>query len=292
MSIVVATLDRLTDVRRLLQAAPYRYLDMGAEDISILLAQGHSAVGEEGGRLWGVLGVQIEDRPLTLAPDAPTRAYVRALAVQRPMRPGPALRALLSLVQSGLDDHAPGVQLICYGSDLWLNQTLSENGFVETEQVQFFELDRLARRAAALPSSLPDVRFTPGHPDELAELARLDAAAFPPLWHFGPRDLLEMLMRCRVQLAWCNGTLVGYTAVCTNSRVEAQLARLAVHPTQQGRGVGRALLSEAILYAAEEFGRLVLNTQTTNQRSQKLYRGFGFRPIGVPVPVLVKVIIC
>jgi ribosomal protein S18 acetylase RimI-like enzyme len=84
--------------------------------------------------------------------------------------------------------------------------------------------------------------------------------------------------------------LAGYTAVCANSRSEAQLARLAVHPTYQGRGVGRALLADTIVYAAQEFDRLVLNTQTTNHRSQKLYAGFGFRPIGLSVPVLAQLL--
>jgi ribosomal protein S18 acetylase RimI-like enzyme len=119
-------------------------------------------------------------------------------------------------------------------------------------------------------------------------LAGLDAAAFPPLWHFGVKDLFEMLMRCRVQLAWWQGQLAGYAALCANNRSEGQLARLAVHPSFQGRGIGRALLADAITYAAQEFAVLVLNTQVTNTRSQTLYRGFGFRAIGLPVAVLAR----
>ncbi|MCC6169607.1 MAG: GNAT family N-acetyltransferase [Caldilineaceae bacterium] len=288
MSIAAATPADLNPVRRLLQTAAYCYLDIGAEDLSVLLAQTHSTLGQEQGKLWGFFGVQQEDRPATLPAAAPTRAYVRALAVQRPMRPGPALQALLGPVQEQLAGAVPGVQMICYGAEVWVHQTLTENGFAEVERVQFFELDRLPQRAAALPPGPPQVQITPGHPDYLADLARLDAGAFAPLWHFGPKDLLEMLMRCRVQLAWWEGVLAGYTAVCANSRSEAQLARLAVHPDYQGRGVGRTLLGDSISYAAQEFDRLVLNTQTTNQRSQKLYLGFGFRPIGLSVPVLVR----
>jgi ribosomal protein S18 acetylase RimI-like enzyme len=290
MPIAAATLADLSPVRHLLQTATYCYVDIGAEDVAVLLAQAHSTLGQENGKLWGVLGVQQEERPVTLPAAAPTRAYLRVLAVQRPMRPGPSLQALLAPVQEQFAGSAPGVQLICYGAEPWVHQTLTENGFAEVEQVQFFELDRLSQRAAALPPGPAQLQITPGRPDYLAELARLDAAAFSPLWHFGPKDLLEMLMRCRVQLAWWDGVLAGYTAVCANSRSEAQLARLAVHPDYQGRGVGRALLGDTILYAAQEFHRLVLNTQTTNQRSQKLYLGFGFRPIGLSVPVLVRLL--
>ena len=59
-----------------------------------------------------------------------------------------------------------------------------------------------------------------------------------------------------------------------------------VHPDYQGKGIGRALLSEAVRYAAGEFTVLVLNTQVNNNRSQTLYRGFGFRPIGMALSVL------
>ena len=59
-----------------------------------------------------------------------------------------------------------------------------------------------------------------------------------------------------------------------------------MHPSYQGRGIGRALLSDAIRYAAGEFSVLVLNTQINNNRSQSLYRGLGFRPIGTSLAVL------
>ena len=114
----------------------------------------------------------------------------------------------------------------------------------------------------------------------------VDAATFDPLWHFGRRDLFELLMRGRMQVAWWEGQMVGYNAVCANSQSEGQLARLAVHPNFQGRGIGRALVSDAIRYAAGEFSVLVLNTQINNNRSQSLYRGLGFRPIGMSLAVL------
>ncbi|HXF64596.1 MAG TPA: GNAT family N-acetyltransferase [Caldilineaceae bacterium] len=288
MPVVKASLLHLVGVRRLLKEAFYRYVDAGAEDLPHLLAHASGAVGEENGRAWGFLSVQLEDRPSTLPPDAPTRAYLKVLAALRPFHPGDTLRRLLPLVEAQFGRQPGGVQIISYGADHWLEPALLAAGFVEVERVQFYQLDRLARRVEGLPPLPPLLNLTPGHPDFLDELARLDAAAFPPLWHFGTKDLFELLMRGRVQLAWRQGVLAGYSAICANSSSEGQLARLAVHPDFQGQGIGRGLLSDAVAYAANEFSVLILNTQLTNTRSQTLYKGFGFRPIGAPVPVLAR----
>jgi ribosomal-protein-alanine N-acetyltransferase len=98
------------------------------------------------------------------------------------------------------------------------------------------------------------------------------------------------LIRCRVQFAWWQDRLAGYSALCANSRSEGQLARLAVHPDLQGRGIGRALVTDAIAYAGGEYRTLVLNTQTHNTRSQALYRRLGFRAVGTPMPVLARLV--
>ncbi len=61
----------------------------------------------------------------------------------------------------------------------------------------------------------------------------------------------------------------------------AHINRIAVHPDQQGHGIGTLLLRNALptlwQYGAE---RVTLNTQTDNRYSQRLYRRFGFEPTG------------
>lgn len=292
MPIVPATATHLTAIKYLLDHGPYRYLDLGAEDLPALMQRGANAVGEDGGSIWGFLGIQVEERPATMPADAPTRAYLRGVALGRGRRPGQDVSQLLAAVTPLLAAHPDNgdaaVQMLAYGTEWWLTAALFGAGFAEIEAVQFYQMDRLRARRDHLPANLPGVHFSPGRPDYLDTLARLDAAAFPPLWHFGRRDLFEMLMRCRVQLAWWEGRLAGYTALCANSRREGQLARIAVHPDLQGYGIGRALLADAVQYAADFYNVLVLNTQTTNERAQRLYRSFGFAPLGAPVAVLAR----
>jgi GNAT superfamily N-acetyltransferase len=288
MPLLRATHHHLAAINQLLQNAYYRYVDMGMEDLPGLIDRAQSAVGVEqsmGGRVWGFLGVQVEERPLTMPAHAPTRGHVRAVAFQHNRPPEIELGRLLGLIVQDQPGTYP-VQYLCYGAEFWLSKALQEAGFGQVEAVQFYQLDRLRSRVQHLPPPPPELSFTPLYPAQLDELAILDAATFDPLWHFGRRDLFELLMRGRMQVAWWEGIMVGYNAVCANSQNEAQLARLAVHPNFQGRGIGRALLSDAIRYAAGEFSVLVLNTQINNSRSQSLYRGLGFRPIGASLSVL------
>jgi ribosomal protein S18 acetylase RimI-like enzyme len=287
MPLFKATANDLTAISQLLQNAYYRYVDMGMEDLPGLINNGTAAVGVEQsqGRIWGFLGVQVEERPLTMPSHAPSRAHLRAVAFQHNHPPEVELGRLMGLIVQ--EQQQPySMQYLCYGAEYWLSKSLKEAGFEQVEAVQFYQLDRLRSRLHSLPPTPADISFTALSPAQLDELAILDAATFDPLWHFGRRDLFELLMRGRMQVAWWEGQMVGYSAVCANSISEGQLARLAVHPNFQKRGIGGALLSDAIHYAAGEFSVLVLNTQINNNRSQSLYRSFGFRPIGMALPVL------
>lgn len=287
MPLLRATSNHLVAINQLLQSAHYRYVDMGMEDLPGLINKFQAIVGLEQsqGRAWGFLGVQVEERPLTMRAYAPTRAHLRAVAFQHNHPPEIELGRLLTLILQEQAEPNP-VQYLCYGAEYWLSTALHEAGFSQVEAVQFYQLDRLRSRLSSLPPTPSELIFTPLYPAQIDELAILDAATFDPLWHFGRRDLFELLIRGRMQVAWWAGRMVGYSAVCANSASEGQLARLAVHPDYQGHGVGRALLSDSIRYAAGEFTVLVLNTQVNNERSQALYRGFGFRPIGIALSVL------
>jgi ribosomal-protein-alanine N-acetyltransferase len=167
---------------------------------------------------------------------------------------------------------------------------LPDIGFARTDQVQFFRLSRLQHRQP-VPSAAPTVaELRPMQPDDIDIVARLDAVAFSPLWHYGAKELWELLYSCWMQVASVNDRLVGYSAVSLVHQ-EAHLVRLAVHPHEQGQGVGRQLLAQAIDYARmEQATTISLNTQVNNIAAQRLYRRFGFQPTRHMIPVLTQVI--
>jgi len=91
---------------------------------------------------------------------------------------------------------------------------------------------------------------------------------------------------CYFVVAELDGVVVGYQ-FSNLMGDEGYLARVAVHPDYQGRGIGTRLVAEAIAFLKKEGGRVItLNTQRDNQPSQRLYRWFGFELVGEEAVVL------
>ncbi len=102
------------------------------------------------------------------------------------------------------------MQYLCYGAEYWLSKALNEAGFAQVEAVQFYQLDRLrSRLLVAAPHPFSTLLYPALLLHNWMKLAILDAATFDPLWHFGRRDLFELLMRGRMQVAWWEGEMVG-----------------------------------------------------------------------------------
>lgn len=79
--------------------------------------------------------------------------------------------------------------------------------------------------------------------------------------------------------------LVGY-AVCGRSGATGYLQRLAVHPANQGSGLGTALVVDALGWLRRRGAtRALVNTQVVNHRAAALYRrlGFDLMPEGLAV---------
>lgn len=63
---------------------------------------------------------------------------------------------------------------------------------------------------------------------------------------------------------------------------EGELKRLYVHSSQQGKGLGKTLLSAAIDYMTERFGDAPqwIGVWSENTKAQALYGSFGFHRVG------------
>jgi ribosomal-protein-alanine N-acetyltransferase len=63
---------------------------------------------------------------------------------------------------------------------------------------------------------------------------------------------------------------------------EAHLSTFAVHPERRNRGVGKVLLAHLLRHAAA-LGAVsaMLEVRAGNSAAQRLYAGFGFRPVGL-----------
>jgi ribosomal protein S18 acetylase RimI-like enzyme len=172
------------------------------------------------------------------------------------------------------------------------------SALAEAEQAPFFEagfvvherLHLLRHRLGRLPEVPPLPRHTRlrrGLRLDRRRVLEVDGAAFDAFWRFDHRGLDEARSatpssRFRVIV---EGSVVGYAVTGRAGRL-GYLQRLAVLPDRQGRGLGTALVVDALGWARRHGATAVLvNTQEANQGALSLYEHLGFEhePTGLAV---------
>jgi ribosomal protein S18 acetylase RimI-like enzyme len=179
--------------------------------------------------------------------------------------------------------HTGGATVAAIAMQPWFQVLLSTNGFINRQQIVMLEWQYqpwAAREAEG-------IRVRKMMESDLPQVERTDAASFDPLW----QNPLETLQRAFSQSLFATvaedkqGIIVGYQ-ITTGGGQRAHLARLAVHPTAQGRGVGKALLSDLFsMLTHTGISRLTVNTQNDNITSLNLYQKMGFIRTGEQYPV-------
>ncbi len=112
---------------------------------------------------------------------------------------------------------------------------------------------------------------------DLAAVEAIDIAAFDPAWQLSRASLIKTYHRSACHtVAVLGADIVGYQ-MSTNTFDSAHLARLAVHPSCQRKGVGHALVEDMLdTFTAMGVRSFTVNTQASNTQSLKLYHSFCF----------------
>ncbi len=139
----------------------------------------------------------------------------------------------------------------------------------------------LVLRSSTLPGPTVDLtlEMAPMRSRGVRDLMEVDRQAFPWFWRNSREEFEEYLDTPGVSLwvALEDGEAVGYVGI-TELGGWGHIDRLAVRPERQGRGYGTQLLSWGMRQLYGAGARYVqLSTQESNDRSQGLYRRFGFR---------------
>lgn len=178
------------------------------------------------------------------------------------------------------------LHLACIAQQDWMESLLQARAFNHLQDIVLLEW------TADVPPSIfplpPGLRLRSMQPDDLPSAAAVDAAAFAPLW----QNSLGALQNAYPQAVFATlieseTGVLGYQ-ISTQSGSRVHLARLAVRPEAQGRGIGSTLTADLIQRAfAQGTNRISVNTQSDNQASLHLYAKLGFRPTGQHYPVYV-----
>jgi len=152
-------------------------------------------------------------------------------------------------------------------------------GFTHIEKVITFEIERRDVPRVVRPRHLTFVPVDPANDDMRQTLLRLDNRSFPWIWWNSDLEfqLYGQTPGVEIYLGLIEGEPVSYVGI-TSFPSWGHLDRIAVDPDLQGKGYGRFALAFAVETLLARGARKVgLSTQSTNERSQRLYLKYGFR---------------
>lgn len=258
---------------QLIEEARRVYIRFKLEDLRACLRAGPFLLAYARGQLLGFVFWDLLRLPLArlrgagLADGWPVSDYLQTLLP-------PSLEVL----------RAQGATALTYvGSEEWLTVPLQDHGFVVDNTIVAY-----TKSDWTVPSrGNREVSVRPARARDFPTLVAVDQAAFGPLWQNMAEVFRDVLADYPYfVVAELDDVVVGYQ-FCSLAGDQGYLARVAVHPHYQGRGIGVRLMAEAIDFFREEGARdITLNTQQDNQASQRLYRWFGFRLVGEEALVL------
>ncbi|NPA30960.1 MAG: GNAT family N-acetyltransferase [Chloroflexi bacterium] len=236
---------------------------------------------------WGLMSDAVLVAALVAVPETDTWAWLRLFTARAEVPQDLAWRLLWRAAAPTL--HAAGITHVAgLGGRTWVDRFFRQRGFQAETALRL-----LLWRAAPLPDAVTPpagVRITRLASGEVEAATAVDRAAFGPAWRLRREIVQRACAQARLALAAraSSGDLVGY-ALFTPSPQGAHLARLAVHPQWQGRGVGRALVAAGLLQLhAEDPGLWIsVNTQSNNAPALRLYDRLGFVAQDPDVPVWV-----
>jgi ribosomal protein S18 acetylase RimI-like enzyme len=181
---------------------------------------------------------------------------------------------------------AGGAKVAAIAIQPWFQDVLAGHDFENHQQIVMLEWRYQPSLASTNLSGPNDIRIRRMTEADLPEVEQTDASSFNPLW----QNPLETIRRAFGQALYATVAeneqgIIGYQ-LSTGSGQRAHLARLAVHPAVQGKGAGRALLSDLFRYVTYAgISKLSVNTQSDNQASLSLYQRMGFLRTGEEYPV-------
>jgi ribosomal-protein-alanine N-acetyltransferase len=218
---------------------------------------------------------------LACPPDRPDVAWVRLLVVAE----GVAAEAVWELMWPpalAVLKRQRVSEVAALSIDEWIAPLYASAGFERTHDVvvlsHWFE--------SPLPAVPAAARIRLASVNDYAAIVEVDTAAFAPPWQLSA----EMIRLALAQAEWLsvaevNGQIAGYQ-LTTPSRSGAHLARLAVRPERQGRGLGAALVRDLVEQCRRRGRReITVNTQSDNRASLAVYQRLGFRLTGARFPV-------
>lgn len=216
-------------------------------------------------------------------PDPPEVAWIRAFAAGSLIDPTTAWTRLWDAARSQLAENTGVERAVSIVMDDWFKDLLVQTGFELHTNIVMMSWENSIRQPE-MPRKAVAVR--PMTEADLPAVARVDQAAFKPIWHNSLSSLqLAFFQALIATVSEDSEGITGYQ-ISTPSPFGGHLARLAVSPDKQGRGIGYALVYDLLQrFQAKGALRVTVNTQEENLASQKVYQRAHFHLTGESYPI-------
>jgi ribosomal protein S18 acetylase RimI-like enzyme len=219
---------------------------------------------------------------LACPPDPPSVAWVRLFAASNRFSAEKAWKVLWPYAYAQLKEDENLNWVTAIPMHRWFISLLETSSFRESHRVVVLRWEGVKLPEGLKPST---ASVRPMTLDDLSAVRDIDRASFVPVWQ-NSISYLEVAFRQAIvaTVAEEEGALAGYQ-ISTGTPLGGHLARLAVHPQRQGRGIGYALLQDLLTQLSRRGARAItVNTQKNNLASLALYNKAGFQPTGEEYP--------
>lgn len=160
----------------------------------------------------------------------------------------------------------------------WFRDLIVHSGFEHTHDVIVLTWE--ADQRLPLPQTLPYL-LRPMTAADLEAVCALDTEAFAVEWRNSRLALEVAFAQAALATVVADGDQIIAYQISTAGPLGAHLARLAVRPAFQGRGVGYALVYDLLEHFRQRsVSRVTVNTQSDNLGSLALYHKAGFWETG------------
>lgn len=221
---------------------------------------------------------------LVCPPTIPQNTWIRAFACRSNDNPIKEWDILWNEAKTILENEMeiPLVAVIPFHN--WFKECVSQSGF---EFINDIVMMQWTDKKIAKPSQ-KDIKIRVMTSKDLHDVYQLDQKAFDPLWQIS-NNSLEIAFGNAIlpTVSILDEKIVGYQ-ISTHNGAAVHLARLATLPEHQGKGIGYAMLYDAIqVIRKNRCTAFTVNTQHLNKNSLKLYQNVGFSQTGETYPVYV-----
>jgi ribosomal protein S18 acetylase RimI-like enzyme len=220
---------------------------------------------------------------LACPPDPEDVAWIRAFAANSLVKMRPTWSALWPVALRSLREMGQVSSVVSIALEDWYRDILVDSGFHQSAQVILLSWENGLRTIAPAPF---DGRIRPMTYADLPDIHRIDSQAFDRIWCYSEEAIqLSFEQALIATVAEDEDGVCGYQ-VSTPSPLGGHLARLAVDPVLQQRGIGYALVEDLLArFKARGAMRVTVNTQEDNLASRRLYEKTNFHPTGEKYPV-------